>query len=151
MRYKETLLPGARAFETRVRAQWCDVDVAGIVYFAAYWRFVERAEMDFFRELGFPYDRVFEEYQFWLPRVRCEAEYHAPALMDDWLRLRTHVERVGASSVRWRTVVFNERTGEPGAEFVLTVACIDRKRKKSRSLPEAIRSALIACVAEAAS
>ncbi len=146
MKYKESLAPGTRVFETRVRAQWCDVDVAGIVYFAAYWRFVERAEMDFFRDLGFAYDRVFEEYEFWLPRVRCEAEYHAPALMDDWLRLRTHVEHVGASSLRWRTVVFNERTGDPGAQFALTVACIDRERKKSRPLPDAIRAALAACV-----
>lgn len=149
MKYRETLAHGTRVFETRVRAQWCDVDVAGIVYFAAYWRFVERAEMDFFRDLGFPYDRVFEDYGFWLPRVHCEAEYHAPALMDDWLRLRTHVERVGGSSVRWKTVVFNERTGEAGAAFTLTVACIDRERKKSRPLPEAIRAALAACVAEA--
>jgi len=146
VRYRETRPAGARIFEARVRAQWCDVDVAGIVYFAAYWRFVERAEMEFFRDLGFPYDRVFAEYGFWLPRVRCEAEYHAPALMDDWLDLRTHIERVGASSVRWKTVVFNDRTGDPGAEFTLTVACIDRERKKSMPLPPALRSALLACV-----
>lgn len=149
MRYQERLPAGARVFETRVRTQWCDVDVAGIVYFAAYWRFAERAEMEFFRELGFPYERVFETYGFWLPRVRCEAEYHAPALMDDWLRLRTHVERVGASSVRWRTVVFNERTGQPGAEFALTVACIDREQKKSRPLPHPLRDALLACLTDA--
>jgi acyl-CoA thioester hydrolase len=147
VRYKETLPHGARVFESRVRAQWCDVDVAGIVYFAAYWRFVERAEMDLFRELGFPYDRVFQDYGFWLPRIRCEAEYHAPAIMDDWLRLRTHVERVGVSSVRWKTVVFNERSGVPGAEFALTVACIGADLKKSRPLPPAIRSALVACLA----
>lgn len=149
MRYKESLPAGARTFETRVRAQWCDVDVAGIVYFAAYWRFVERAEMEFFEELGFAYDRVFEQYEFWLPRVRCEAEYHAPARMNDVLRLRTHVERVGASSVRWKTVVFNEGTGQPGAEFTITVACIDAERKKSRHLPPEIRRALLACVAPA--
>lgn len=149
MRYKETLPDGARTFETRVRAQWCDVDVAGIVYFAAYWRFVERAEMEFFEELGFPYDRVFTEYAFWLPRVRCEAEYHAPALMNDVLLMRTHVERVGASSVRWKTVVFNDRTGAPGAEFTITVACIDAAGKKSRHLPPQIRQALLACVAPA--
>jgi acyl-CoA thioester hydrolase len=146
VRYKEALPAGARVFETRVRSQWSDVDVAGIVYFAAYWRFVERAEMEFFRELGFPYDRVFEEYGFWLPRVRCEAEYHAPAMMDDWFRLRTHIEKVGASSVRWKTVVFNERTNEPGAAFTLTVACVDGRTKRSHPLPEPIRKALLACV-----
>jgi acyl-CoA thioester hydrolase len=149
VRYRESLPAGARVFETRVRTQWSDVDVAGIVYFAAYWRFVERAEMEFFAELGFAYDRVFEQYAFWLPRVRCEAEYHAPALMDDWLRLRTHLEKVGASSLRWRTVVFNERTNEPGAEFAITVACIDAGRKKSRPLPPEIRTALVSCLAPA--
>src|SRR6185437_2070154 len=147
MRYKESLPAGARIFETRVRAQWCDVDVAGIVYFAAYWRFVERAEMEFFEELGFPYDRVFADYSFWLPRVACQAEYHAPALMNDVLRLRTHVERVGASSVRWKTVVFNDGTDEAGAEFTITVACIDAESKKSRHLPPEIRRALLGCVA----
>ena len=145
-RYKERLPKDARVFETRLQVQWADVDIAGIMYFAAYWRFVEYAEICFFAELGFPYDTVFEEYDFWLPRVRAEADYHAPALMNDWLRMRTHLEKVGASSVRWHTVVFNERTGEPGAAFALTVACIDRTTKKSHAMPPAIRDSLLACV-----
>ncbi|MBV8332542.1 MAG: hypothetical protein JO192_07410, partial [Candidatus Eremiobacteraeota bacterium] len=78
--------------------------------------------------------------------VRAEAEYHAPALMNDWLRLRTHLEKVGASSIRWKTVAFNERTGDAGAEFTLTVACIDRQTKKSRALPEIMREALLAAL-----
>ena len=146
MRYRESLPLRARAFSTHVRTQWSDVDIAGIVYFAAYWRFVERAEMDFFGELGFPYDSVFARYAIWLPRVRCEAEYHAPARMDDELHLRTHVERVGGSSVRWKTVVFNQRSGEPGAEFSITVACIDAQSHRSRQLPTDIRESLVACL-----
>ncbi len=126
--------------------QWADVDVAGIMYFAAYSRFAEYAEMQLFAELGFPYERVFTEYGFWLPRVRFEAEYHAPALMSDWLRMRTHVERVGASSIRWRTVFFNERTNEPGAAVTFIVAAIDGATKKSCPLPEPVRSALSSCV-----
>ena len=142
-RYRESLPEGARTFESRLRVQWADVDIAGIMYFASYWRFVELAEMDLFREIGFPYNTVFDEYDFWLPRVKAEAQYHAPAFMDDWLRLRTHLEKVGASSVRWKTVVFNERTGEAGAEFVLTVACMDRTTKRSRLLPPALRERLL--------
>ncbi len=146
-RFRDTLPPDARAFETRLQVQWADVDIAGIMYFAAYWRFVEYAEIRMFDELGFPYDRVFHELHFWLPRVRAEAEYHAPALMNDWLRMRTHLERVGASSVSWRTVVFNERTGEAGAVFGLTVACIDATSKKSRPMPPELRDVLRRCLA----
>jgi acyl-CoA thioester hydrolase len=145
-RFRDTFPEGRRAFEARLQVQWADVDIAGIMYFAAYWRFAEYAEMQFFDELGFPYDRVFEELDIWMPRVRAEAEYHAPALMNDWLRLRTHLEKVGASSVRWKTVAFNERTGEAGAEFSLTVACIDRRTKKSRPLPEPMRAVLLNAV-----
>ncbi len=145
-RYRETLPAGARAFEARLQVQWADVDVAGIMYFAAYSRFAEYAEMQLFAELGFPYETVFTEFGFWLPRVRVEAEYYAPALMSDWLRMRTHIERVGASSVRWKTVVFNERTAEAGAALTFIVAAIDAQTKKSRPLPEPIRASLIAAI-----
>ena len=101
--------------------------------------------MQLFAELGFPYESVFNEHGFWLPRVHVEADYHAPALMSDWLRMRTHVEHVGASSIRWRTVFVNERTAEPGAVMAFIVAAIDAETKKSRPLPEPLRSALLSC------
>lgn len=147
-RFKDTLPAGARTFEARLQVQWADVDVVGIMYFAAYPRFAEYAEMRMFADLGFPYESVFTQYGFWLPRVRVEAEYHAPAMMSDWLRMRTHVERVGSSSVRWKTVVFNERTGEAGAVLTFIVAAIDGETKKSCPLPEPIRAALLRCVAD---
>lgn len=146
-KYKDTTPLGARIFETRVFVQWADIDIAGIMYFAAYQRAVERAEMDFFGELGFPYNSVFEEYDIWLPRVHVEADYHSPAFMGDWLTLRTHIRHVGASSVKWQTIVQNERTDEAGAVFNLTVACMDRRTHKSRPLPTIMRTALLDCVA----
>jgi YbgC/YbaW family acyl-CoA thioester hydrolase len=145
-KFRDSLAQGARIFESRLQVQWADVDVAGIMYFAAYSRFAEYAEMRLFAELGFPYESVFAEYGFWLPRVHVESEYHAPALMSDWLRMRTHLEHVGASSLRWRTVFFNERTGAPGAAVGLVVAAMDAATKKSRPLPEPIRTAMLACV-----
>jgi YbgC/YbaW family acyl-CoA thioester hydrolase len=146
-KFKDTTPAGARVFETRVMVQWADIDIAGIMYFAAYQRAVERAEMDFFGELGFPYNSVFEEYDIWLPRVHVEADYHRPALMGDWLTLRTHIRHVGGSSVKWQTIVQNDRTNEAGAVFDLTVACIDRRSLKSRPLPSNMRAALLECVA----
>ena len=146
-RFKDTRPHGARVFESRLQVQWADIDIAGIMYFAAYWRFAEYAELRMFADLGFPYDSVFEDYDFWLPRVRAEAEYHAPALMNDWLAMRTHIEKVGGSSMRWRTVCTNERTGRPGAVLSITAACIDREKHKSAPFPPAIREALSACLA----
>lgn len=149
-RFKDTKPSAARTFESRVMVQWADVDIAGIMYFAAYQRATERAEMDFFNEIGFPYNRVFQDYDIWLPRVHVEADYHRPALMNDWLRLRTHITHVGRSSVQWETVVFNERTNDAGAVLRLVVACIDRRTLQSRPLPPEIRDALVECLGEPA-
>ncbi|MDQ2679885.1 MAG: acyl-CoA thioesterase [Candidatus Eremiobacteraeota bacterium] len=126
--------------------QWQDIDIAGIIYFGAYVRYCERAEMDIFRELGFPYKTVFEQHDIWLPRVRLEFDFHKPAYMDDELILRTHIERVGASSVRWKTVLFNEGQQEVDAVCSLVIACIDRSTLKSRPLPPALRSTFLACI-----
>lgn len=148
--FKDVKVHGAREFQTRVMVQWADVDIAGIMYFAAYQRAAERAEMDFFDEIGFAYNEVFAKFDIWLPRVHVEADYHKPALMGDWLRLRTHITHVGSSSVKWETAVFNERTNEAGAVMRLVVACIDRTTLKSRPLPPEIRDALLACVGKPA-
>jgi YbgC/YbaW family acyl-CoA thioester hydrolase len=142
-RFRDDLPPGAHTFESRLQVQWADVDIAGIMYFANYWRFAEYAEMEMFRELGFPYDSLFDDLDFWLPRVRAEAEYHAPSLMGDWIRMRMHVDKVGASSVRWKIVMFNESTRLVSAALALTVACINRETKKSRQLPPALRTKLL--------
>jgi acyl-CoA thioesterase FadM len=80
--------------------------------------------------------------------VHVEADYHRPALMGDWLRLRTHITHVGKSSIRWETVIFNERTNEAGAVLRYVVACIDRRTLKSRPLPPEIRGALQECLGE---
>jgi acyl-CoA thioester hydrolase len=145
-RFRDDLPPGAHTFESRLQVQWADVDIAGIMYFANYWRFAEYAEMEMFRELGFPYDSLFDDLDFWLPRVRAEAEYHAPAFMSDWLRMRMHVEWVGASSVRWQVVMFNETTGRVSSALTLTVACMNRETKKSMQLPLALRRKLLSVV-----
>lgn len=144
--FRDNLPEGARVFESRLQVQWADVDIAGIMYFANYWRFAEYAEMEIFRELGFPYDTLFDDLDFWLPRVRAEADYHAPALMGDWIRMRTHIEKVGASSVRWKIVMFNETTGIANAALSLTVACISRATKKSMPLPTELRAVLLTCL-----
>jgi len=146
-RFRDDMPPGTRTFESRLQMQWADVDIAGIMYFANYWRFAEYAEMEMFRELGFPYDTLFDDLDFWLPRVRAEAEYHAPALMGDWIRMRTHIEKVGASSVRWKIVAFNETSGLAGAVLSLTVACMNRQTKKSTTLPPTLRAKLASAVA----
>jgi len=133
-----------RTFEVRDRVRWSDVDIAGIIYFGAYVRFIELAETELFRELGFPYARMFEQLDVWLPRVHLDFDFHRPARMDDELVVRTRVGRVGTSSITLRIAVHDAATDALNASCTLIVATVGRKEMKSRPIPDELRSALIA-------
>lgn len=145
MKYRDETPPGARVFEVRDRVRWSDVDIAGIIYFGAYVRFIELAETELFRALGFPYGKMFETLDIWLPRVHLDFEFFAPALMDDELVLKTHIAKLGGSSITMRMIVHNARAQEVDAAATLVVAAVNRATMKSTPMPIKLRAALEAC------
>ncbi|PZR58987.1 MAG: hypothetical protein DLM50_02265 [Candidatus Meridianibacter frigidus] len=146
MKFEEQRPSSARVFEARDRVRWSDVDIAGIIYFGAYVRFIELAETELFRELGFPYAEMFERLKIWLPRVHLDFDFYAPALMDDELVARTHVVKLGNSSITFRVIMQNAATAVVDAAATLVVAAVDRDQMKSRPLPPELRSALKSCL-----
>jgi acyl-CoA thioester hydrolase len=133
--------PGGTPFEVPERVRWADIDLAGIIYFGAYARFIEIAEIEFYRDLGFTYER-FRELGVFLPRVHLEFDFFEPALLDDELILQTRVAGVGAHSVRLRIDVLRAGNRKPLARAMLVAACADVVRKKKVEVPEPLASAL---------
>ncbi len=129
-----------RRFEVRERVRWSDIDSAGIIYFGAYVRFVEIAESELYRELGFTY-ADFDRLGMWLPKVHLEFDFFSPAVLDDELLLATAIGEIGASSVRMHVDVRNAKEANLLAEATLVSACIDRERQ-SLALPALLASAL---------
>ena len=147
LKYKDTTPPGARVFEVRDLVRWSDVDIAGIIYFGAYVRFIELAETELFRSLGFAYSKMFEQLDIWLPRVHLDFDFFSPALMDDELLCRTHIERLGGSSIAMRMIIHNQRAGDVAASATLVVAAVNRATMKSCPIPPKLRAALEPCLA----
>jgi acyl-CoA thioester hydrolase len=133
--------PAQEPFEVRERVRWADIDLAGIIYFGAYARFIEIAEIEFFRHLGFTYER-FMELGVFLPRVHLEFDFFEPALLDDVLVLQTRVAGIGAHSVRMRIDVRRAADRKPLALATLVAACVDIARRKKVAVPEPLASAL---------
>jgi acyl-CoA thioester hydrolase len=80
-----------------IRVYYEDTDLAGIVYYANYLRFIERARTEWARELGLDQGRLREEEGIVLAVRRIEADYLGPARFDDILEIRTELaERSGA-------------------------------------------------------
>ena len=87
-------------FRSREFVRWSDVDKAGIICYGAYVRFFEIVETEMFRSIGYPYSKLFDHFDLWLPRKQLHFEFHAPALLDDLLEIEAWVGHVGTTSLR---------------------------------------------------
>ncbi|MBC5806654.1 MAG: hypothetical protein DLM53_04850 [Candidatus Eremiobacter antarcticus] len=131
----------ADPFTIEEYVRWSDVDAAGIVCYGAFVRFVELAETELFRSAGMAYGEVFERFDCWLPRVHFSCDFHAPARLDERLRLSAWVDRLGNSSVTLSFAIDNT-AGVRIADFRVVLVCLDRKTFSPRPLPGELRSAL---------
>ena len=122
----------------RDRVRWSDVDKMDVVYFGRYLRFMEIAEDEFFRAIGFPHNVVSETLGVWIARVRLEIDFRAPAHLDDEIVCRAELRKVGGSSLRLTFPI--DRID--GAEGVLVLAALDQKTLKATRIPRALRTAL---------
>jgi acyl-CoA thioester hydrolase len=137
------------ATSTRVRVPFHDVDSTGRIHFTAMLRYMEMAEHELRRSLGFPQATSFTGIA--LPRVHVSCDYRGAIRYDDVLEIEARVERVGRSS--W-TVAFTARLvrdaqkGELAempivAEGTMTMVATDEKTEKAIHLPEELRAAFI--------
>lgn len=122
--------------------RWSDVDAAGIICYGAYLRFYEIAETELFRAAGEPYHEVFDRYDVWLPRVHIESDFLRPAFLDDRLRVRAFVERIGTTSLHLAFRV--ERAGEEIGRARFVMVCVNRSDLAKTALPRRLAARLAA-------
>jgi acyl-CoA thioester hydrolase len=82
-----------------IRVYYEDTDLAGIVYYANYLRFIERARTEWVRALGVDQVDLKAEQGVVFAVRRVEADYLAPARFDDVLEVRTEVREVGGARI----------------------------------------------------
>lgn len=121
-------------FELRVYYE--DTDLAGIVYYANYLKFIERARSEFVRELGIDQIAMKEREGLVFAVRRVEADYLAPAKFDDILQVETRVESVGGA--RLTLVQDVKREGAVLFSAVVVLVAIAEGGQPSR-LPANIR------------
>lgn len=119
----------------RFRVRWIDTDASGRIHFTAAFRWVEIAEIEFFRERGLMDER--ERY----PRRSVEAEFLRPLRFDDAIELELVLAHVGRSSLRF------DWTGRLDGELALrgtqTIVYVGEDGRPA-SLPDDVRRRLTA-------
>lgn len=117
------------------RVAFAETDMAGIVHFANFYRYMEEAEHAFFRSVG----RSVSEHQpdgtivGW-PRVSASCSFKAPAFYDDVLDIQMVIERIGVKSL---TVRYDFHRGETllARGTMKIVCCVFRPGEAMSSIP----------------
>lgn len=127
--------PGPFVFPVRVYYE--DTDTAGIVYYANYLRYLERARTEWLRALGVEQLKLAQSTGLVFAVRSLSIDYLKPARLDDQLAVLTALTSCGRARVDLRQWI--ERNGELLVEASVRIACLDAGKMKPAALPADIR------------
>lgn len=122
------------------RVYYEDTDAAGVVYYANYLRFAERARTEALRAAGVPHADLQAEHGLLFVVRRVKMEYLRPASLDCLLRIATESIAIGGASVSLRQI-FSDAAGNL-AELEVTLVCIHAANLRPARIPQRWRTAL---------
>jgi acyl-CoA thioester hydrolase len=113
----------ALPFRWLLRVYWEDTDAAGIVFYANYLKFFERARTEWLRGLGFEQERLRAEAGIAFVIAETAVRYRLPARLDDMLDITVQVAHLGQASL----VVEQQarRADDLLAEATIRVGCVE--------------------------
>ena len=122
------------AFNLPVRVYYEDTDAAGVVYYASYLKFIERARTEWLRALGYEQARLAQESGIAFAVRSLSAEYLKPARLDDSLNVCTRMLSLGRAQLVFEQVI--QRNAEILFSANVRVACLDPVRLKATAIPK---------------
>jgi YbgC/YbaW family acyl-CoA thioester hydrolase len=135
-------------FSISRRVEFGDTDMAGIMHFATFFRFMEVAETDFLHSLGLSVCWRDAGVKWGFPRISAACDYQRPARFEDVLTIAVIVAKVGARSVNYRFEFTNQNGESIAIGRITTVYCRHPTAGalESVDIPNDIRSKLEACL-----
>lgn len=141
---------GTPSFTWPVRVYWEDTDAGGIVYYANYLRYFERARTEWLRSAGLSQNDLKQSVEGMFVVTHVDLTYQFPARLDDALLISVVPTEMGGASMRltqeaWRV---NPKTGEPDQRLVfghVRAAWVNSSNLKPAKIPVSLRETLMAC------
>ena len=133
--------PPERAFVWPVRVYWEDTDAGGVVYYANYLKFMERARTEWLRALGCDQGRMRARHRLQFVVARANVEFRRPALFDDRIEVDVRVLALRRASIELVQHVRN-----PAQELLcqaeIRVGCVDMETFRPRRIPISLQQEL---------
>jgi acyl-CoA thioester hydrolase len=124
-----------------LRVYYEDTDSGGMVYYANYLKFAERARTEMLRLAGFDHGAISDRFGLAFVVRDCTVSYRCPARLDDLLEVRSRFLEVGGASLTAEQVICRETTEL--ARLDVRLACMTGGGRPSR-IPQMLREALTA-------
>jgi acyl-CoA thioester hydrolase len=119
-----------------MRVYWEDTDGGGVVYYANYLRFLERARTEWLRTLGVEQGRLREESRLQFVIVDLTVHYRRPARYDDLLYVSVTPRAAGRATISFtQEIRRSTAAGELLVEAQVRAACLDAQTLKPRPMP----------------
>jgi len=126
------------AFTFPIRIYWEDTDAGGIVYYANYLKFMERARTEWLRHLGVEQEPLRLEHGLIFVVVHADVHFKKPARYGDMLQVGCALKERSRVSMTFEQTVAREETAELLVTGAVKIACLDAMKMKPRGLPESV-------------
>ena len=127
-------------FSWTIRVYYEDTDTGGVVFYANYLKFFERARTEWLRAAGVGQQSLTESHRVMFVVKSTAVDYHAPAKLDDELKLTVVVQRLGRASVQFIQEAWRNTGGE--MELLTTgrikVGCVDITNFRPSAIPDEV-------------
>ena len=123
-----------------IRVYYEDTDAGGIVFYANYLKFFERARTEWLRACGVDQRRLADETGAIFIVRSTALDYRAPARLDDVVKIVSRIERLGRASVDFAQEAWRE--GTLLATGSIRIGCVDRIALRPAAIPPPVLAAL---------
>lgn len=128
------------AFRWPLRVYYEDTDAGGIVFYANYLKFFERARTEWLRAAGVGQQQLSTETGCMFVVKSASIDYHAPAKLDDCLEISVRIQKLGRASVlftqeAWRV---NDHSPVQLCTGNIRVGCVDMTSMRPTEIPPAV-------------
>lgn len=126
-------------FNWPVRIYYEDTDAGGVVYYANYLRFMERARTEWLRSMGFEQD-VLRQQGFLFAVKSVNINYHLPARFNQTITIHSRITHLGKARLVFDQAAMLDKVCLSSA--TIEVACLDDQRFKPVAIPQLLREEL---------
>jgi len=131
----------AKEFTWQVRVYYEDTDAGGVVFYANYLKFMERARTEWLRSIDFEHEKLMNEYNVLFAVRSLEIDYKQPGKLDDLLTITSELLSYRGASITFKQFIKNENN-ELLTQAEIKVACLNATTLKASPMPEQLLTEL---------